>query len=389
MTVTAHTLTRPIRRIAQIAVATLALVTTLALAQIPAPAPPTIAARSHILIDFDSGQTLAEGNADTAVEPASLTKLMTAYVAFGELKVGHLKLTDTALVSEKAWRTPGSRTFVEVGKQIPIETLMLGMIVQSGNDATIAVAERIAGSEEVFANMMNKAAEELGMTKTHFTNSTGLPDQKHYTTARDLAKLARSIIRDFPEYYRWYSLKEFTYNGITQPNRNLLLARDKSVDGIKTGHTESAGYCLIASAMRNNMRLVSVVIGTKSENARAQESQSLLNFGFGFFETHRLYGAHEALTKSPVYKGDIDEISLGLQEPLFITIPRGEYNNLKAKVNVTPKILAPVSQGQELGNVAISLHDTPVAERPLTALSAIAEGGIVHRFADEVRLFFK
>lgn len=387
MTVTAPTLAKPIRRLAQIAIATLAAITTLAFAQTPAP--PTIAARSHVLIDFDSGQTLAEGNADTTVEPASLTKLMTAYVAFGELKAEHIKLTDTALVSEKAWRTPGSRTFVEVGKQIPIETLMLGMIVQSGNDATIAIAERIAGSEEVFANMMNKVAEELGMTKTHFTNSTGLPDPKHYTTARDLAKLARSIIQEFPEYYRWYSVKEFTYNGITQPNRNLLLARDKSVDGVKTGHTESAGYCLIASAMRNNMRLVSVVIGTKNENARAQESQNLLNFGFGFFETHRLYGAQEALTKTPVYKGDIDELSLGLQEPLFVTIPRGEYSNLKAKVNVTPKILAPITQGQQLGNVAISLHDAAIAERPLTALNAVAEGGILHRFADEVRLFFK
>lgn len=387
MTVTLPTSAKTFRRLAQIAVAMLAVITTLAFAQTPAP--PTIAARAHILVDFDSGQTLAENNADNTVEPASLTKLMSAYVAFGELKAGRLQLTDTALVSEKAWRTPGSRTFIEVGKQIPIETLMLGMIVQSGNDATIAIAERVAGSEEVFASMMNKAAQELGMTKTNFVNSTGLPDPKHYTTARDLAKLARALVRDFPEYYRWYSVKEFTYNGITQPNRNLLLARDKSVDGMKTGHTESAGYCLIASALRNNMRLISVVIGTKSESARAQESQNLLNFGFGFFETHRLYGAHEALTKSPVYKGDIDELSLGLQEPLFVTIPRGEYSNLKAKVNIAPKILAPISQGQELGNVAISLHDVPLTERPLTALNPVAEGGFIHQLADDVRLFFK
>lgn len=376
-------------RLKRIAMLTLACLHVAAPQAAPAPEPPQLAARAHVLMDFDSGTVISERNGSQPMEPASLTKLMTAYVIFAELKAGRIKLTDLVTVSEKAWRMQGSRTFIEVGKQVSIEDLLLGMIVQSGNDATVALAEHVGGSEEIFANLMNQRAQQLGMHNTRFLNSTGMPHPELTTTAMDLAVLTRAIIADFPEYYRWYAQREFTFNNITQPNRNLLLWRDSTVDGVKTGHTESAGFCLVSSALRGGMRLISVVLGTQSENARAQESQTLLNHGFRFFETHRLYADSQTLTTMPVWKGDADELPLGLAAPLYITIPRGRYSELKADVKLPPQIIAPVAQGQAFGFVTVRLGDTTLAERPLEALKAVEEGGLFDQLVDEVRLMFE
>lgn len=372
-----------------IAALTIALLPVAAFAAAPAPELPKLAARAHVLMDFDSGTVISERNGSQPMEPASLTKLMTAYVIFAELKAGRIKLTDLVTISEKAWRMQGSRTFVEVGKQVSIEDLMLGMIVQSGNDATVALAEHVGGSEEIFANLMNQRAKQLGMQNTRFLNSTGMPHPEHTTTGMDLAILTRAIIAEFPEYYRWYSQRDFTFNNITQPNRNLLLWRDNTVDGVKTGHTESAGYCLVSSALRGGMRLISVVLGTKSENARAQDSQSLLNYGFRFYETHRLYADNQTLTTAPIWKGEADELLLGLASPLYVTIPRGRYSELKADVKLQPQITAPAAQGQAFGSVAVRLDDTTLAERPLVALKAVAEGSLLEQLMDEVRLMFE
>ena len=350
------------------------------------PAAPDVAVRAYILIDFNSGSTLLDLKADERMEPASLTKLMTAYVVFEELKAGRIKLENQITISEKAWRSPGSRTFIEVGKTVAVQELLLGMIVQSGNDASIALAEHVAGSEEVFATMMNQRATALGMKATHFVNSTGLPDPNHYTTARDLATLTRAMIGQFPEYYKWYSVKEHTFNGITQFNRNMLLWRDKSVDGVKTGHTESAGFCLIASASRDNMRLISVVLGAKSEAARADESQKLLNFGFRFYETHQLYKANQALTQVRIWKGAAKNVPAGLKSPLIITIPRGRYNELKATMNTQAKVLAPINAGHQLGTVNINLDGKQIAQRPLVALQDTPQSGFFNRMVDEVML---
>lgn len=372
-----------------IAALTIALLPVAAFAAAPAPELPKLAARAHVLMDFDSGTVISERNGSQPMEPASLTKLMTAYVIFAELKAGRIKLTDLVTISEKAWRMQGSRTFVEVGKQVSIEDLMLGMIVQSGNDATVALAEHVGGSEEIFANLMNQRAKQLGMQNTRFLNSTGMPHPEHTTTGMDLAILTRAIIAEFPEYYRWYSQRDFTFNNITQPNRNLLLWRDNTVDGVKTGHTESAGYCLVSSALRGGMRLISVVLGTKSENARAQDSQSLLNYGFRFYETHRLYADNQTLTTAPIWKGEADELLLGLASPLYVTIPRGRYSELKADVKLQPQITAPAAQGQAFGSVAVRLDDSTLAERPLVALKAVAEGSLFEQLMDEVRLMFE
>ncbi|MFM1892112.1 MAG: D-alanyl-D-alanine carboxypeptidase, partial [Pseudomonadota bacterium] len=274
-----------------------------AVAAPPVPAPPTVAGTGHLLLDMHSGRVLAESNADARLEPASLTKIMTAYVVFRELQHGNLKLEDQALISEKAWKTPGSRMFIEVGKRVSVGDLLNGMVIQSGNDASVALAEHIAGSEDTFAGLMNEHSRRLGMQNTHFVNATGLPHEDHYTTPRDIAKVTIATIREFPELYKLYAVKEFVWNDIKQPNRNLLLWRDDSVDGVKTGHTEAAGYCLVSSAAREGMRLVAVVMGTSSENARAKESLSLLNYGFRFFETHRLYAAGDALVRTRVWKG--------------------------------------------------------------------------------------
>ena len=355
------------------------------------PGPPVsgIAARAYILQDFTSGRVLAESEADQRMEPASITKLMTAYLVFSELRAGQMSLEDQVTISEKAWRAPGSRTFVEVGKQVSVKDLLMGMIVQSGNDATIALAERVGGSETVFVSLMNETAKSLGMKNTHFMNSSGLPDPEHYTTARDLALLTTAVIRNFPEYYKWYSVKEFRFNGITQHNRNLLLWRSEHVDGVKTGHTESAGYCLVSSAIQDNMRLIAVVLGTASEEARAKESQSLLNYGFRFFETRRLYDAGEALTDVRIWKGESDQLKLGLGEELYITIPRGEYSNLKAEMNLPKSITAPVSKGSQYGTVNIRLNDTDIMTQPLIALQDVPEGNIVSRLIDSVKMYFE
>jgi len=359
------------------------------LAQAAVPAPPKVAARAYILLDFDSGRIIAEKNANQRVEPASLTKIMAGYVIDKELAAGNISLSDQVRISKKAWKMPGSRMFIEVDTFVSVEDLIKGIIIQSGNDATVAMAEYVAGSEDAFVSLMNGYARELGMTGTHFVNATGLPHENHYTTARDLAILSRALIREFPEMYRLYAEKEFTYNGIRQYNRNKLLWQDKYVDGIKTGHTESAGYCLAASAKRDGMRLIAIVLGTKSENARASEAQKLLTYGFRFFETHKLYRAGETLTQARVWKGEHETVPLGLAEDLFITIPRGSYDKLKATMRVAKKIIAPVKAGQRFGSVDIALAGENVAQRDLVALDSVGEGGFFGSLVDEVQLMFE
>jgi len=353
------------------------------------PPPPPVNARAYILVDYDSGQVLAESKADERMEPASLTKLMTSYVIYKEMRDGRIKLSDKVTISEKAWRMGGSRTFVPVGKKVSVEDLLKGMIVQSGNDATVALAEYVGGSEEVFVSLMNQEAQRLGMTGTHFVDSTGMPNPEHYTTARDLAVLTRAMIREYPDHYQLYSMRSFTYNNISQNNRNKLLWRDKSVDGVKTGHTESAGFCLVASAERDNMRLISVVLGTASEEARAEESEKLLSYGFRFYETHRLYAANQPVSTVRIWKGATEKLPLGLQHELYITIPRGEYDNLDAKMKFQQPLLAPASKGQVYGSVNISLDGQPVAVKPLVALENVAEGGFFQQVMDDIKLWFE
>lgn len=360
-----------------------------ALATSPTPAAPQVAASGHLLMDFDSGRILAEQNADQRLEPASLTKIMTAYTVFRELDQGNLTMEEKVLVSEKAWKTPGSRMFIEVGKLVSVEELVNGMIIQSGNDACVALAEHIAGSEETFAALMNENARKLGMHNTNFVNATGLPHPDHYTTPEDIIKVTSATIREFPELYKLYAVKEFTFNDIKQHNRNRLLWRDESVDGVKTGHTEAAGYCLVASAQRNDMRLISAVMGTSSEESRAKESQSLLNYGFRFFETHRLYKAGDTLKNARVWKGETERVLLGIQEDLYITIPRRQYKNLSASTKINEPIEAPVSEGQMLGRVTIELEGEIVADIPLVALNSVPEGGIFGSMMDSIMLMFE
>jgi D-alanyl-D-alanine carboxypeptidase (penicillin-binding protein 5/6) len=372
-----------------ISVFCLIVTSSLQAAALPIPKPPSTGAKAFIIQDFESGRVLAENNSDKSVEPASITKLMTAYVIFNELQAGNIALTDIVTISEKAWRTQGSRMFVEVGKQVSVEDLLQGMIIQSGNDATVALAEFIAGSEETFAALMNKHAEEIGLTGSHFLNSTGLPDTDHYMTAKDIAHLAALVIAKYPEYYHWYSQKEFTFNDITQYNRNKLLWRDDSVDGLKTGYTESAGYCLVTSAKKDNMRLITVVLGTGSANARVDASQALLSYGFRFFETHKLYDAGTQLTSSRVWKGSREIIPLGLDETLYVTIPRGQYKALDASMSIDNRIVAPVSEGQSFGAVLVKLGDDVIADQPLVSLQNISEGSFWQRISDEALLYFE
>jgi D-alanyl-D-alanine carboxypeptidase (penicillin-binding protein 5/6) len=355
----------------------------------PLPAPPEISATGYLLIDFHSGKVLAEKGADKRLEPASLTKIMTAYTVFRELKQGNILLEDSVLISEKAWRTPGSRMFIEVGKKVKMIDLIKGMIIQSGNDACVAIAEHIAGSESTFAELMNSHAKRLGMEDTHFINSTGLPHENHYTTPADIVKVAIATIEEFPEYYSWYKEKLFTFNGINQLNRNKLLWRDSSVDGIKTGHTEGAGYCLVASAMKESMRLVSVVMGTKSEEARAQASQSLLNYGFRFYETHVLYAAGEVLNRVRIWKGAQEKLPLGLSKDLNVTIPRHQYKNLDASLEIESKIMAPVKEGQSLGKVMVTLNGEPVTSASLVALKTIPDGNLWQHIKDSALLWLE
>lgn len=355
----------------------------------PLPSPPAVSADSYILMDHHSGQVLAQKNPDERMDPASITKLMTAYVVFAEMKAGRLPLDTRVVISEHAWRMPGSRTFVEVGTKVPVSTLVQGMIVQSGNDATVALAEKVAGSEATFASLMNQQAKRLGMNDTHFVNSTGWPDPDHYSTARDIAKLTRALIDDFPEYYKYYAEREFAYNGISQYNRNKLLWRDQSVDGVKTGHTDAAGYCLVASAQREQMRLISVVLKDRSEEARAASSQALLNYGFRFFETRKLYAAGEPLKEARIWKGEQDLLPLGLYHDLYATFPRGQYDQLRASANFQPEIVAPAKQGEDFGTLNVSLNGAVVAERKLVALRNIAEGSWWQRLLDSILMWFQ
>lgn len=357
-------------------------------AAVPVPAPPQVAAKNYLLLDFDSGRIIVEKAADVRIEPASITKLMTAYVVYNELESGRLDMNEQVTISEKSWRMGGSRMYLEVGSKVSVELLLKGLIVQSGNDSSIALAEHIAGTEDAFVSLMNQYATRLGMTKTYYKNSTGWPHAEHLTTARDIATLARVLIREFPEHYTWYAEKVFTYNNIKQYNRNKLLWRDSSVDGLKTGHTESAGYCLVASAKRADMRLISVVLGTNSEKSRATVSQSLLNYGFRFYETHKLYAAGEILNHSRVWKGEIDEIALGLSNDLHITIPRGSYKQLNALVDIDANIEAPLKKGEQLGMVRITLNDNELSAVPLIALQRIEEGNLFQVAKDYVLQLF-
>jgi D-alanyl-D-alanine carboxypeptidase (penicillin-binding protein 5/6) len=366
----------------------LALASAAQLLNVPVPPPPKIDARGYLLVDHQSGRVLAEHNADERLDPASITKLMTAYAVFHALKAGKLKLDDPVTISERAWKAEGSRTFVAVGTQVPVEVLIQGMIVQSGNDATIALAERVGGTEETFAALMNGYAKQLGMKDSRFENSSGLSSPEHYMTARDIATLSAAIVREFPEYYRWYSQREFTWNKISQPNRNGLLGRD-GVDGIKTGHTESAGYCLVSSAQRDGMRLISVVMGSPSIKVREQASAALLNYGFSFFETRKLHAAGDKLATVEVWKAEESPVAVGLRRDLYVTVPRGRFEELKSTTTLKPNLIAPVAATTSIGELQLALGDQVVATRPLYPVKEIKEGGLWTRMVDSVLLWFE
>jgi D-alanyl-D-alanine carboxypeptidase (penicillin-binding protein 5/6) len=356
----------------------------------PVPAPPIIGAKSYLILDARTGHELASLNPDTALAPASLTKLMTTYVVFAALQQGQISLQDEVTVSEKAWRTQGSRMFIEVGSRVTIEDLVAGMIVQSGNDASVALAEHVAGTESVFAELMNQYAAKLGMLSSHFVNATGLPAESHVSTARDLTTLARALIGDFPEYYgRWHSMKEFTYNGIKQSNRNSLLWRDDSVDGLKTGHTDDAGYCLVASAVRENMRVVSAVMGTSSSKARTDGSQALINYAFRFFETRLLFKAGEEITTARVWKSANETAPFGVLEDLYITVRRGTYDELESTLDIPAIIEAPIAAGQPVAELKIRFGDEELLSTPLHALNDSPVGSIWQRTRDSVSLWFE
>lgn len=352
------------------------------------PTAPQLAATSYLLIDANSGAVLVEHNPDVRLPPASLTKMMTSYIARLEIQRGQLKEDDLVLVSEKAWRKGGSKMFIEVGNQVRVIDLLRGIIIQSGNDASIAIAEHIAGSEEAFADLMNSHAERLGMSNTHFLNSTGWPAEGHLTSSRDMATLARATIRDDPEYYKIYKEREFVWNGIRQPNRNLMLWRDPSVDGLKTGHTEEAGYCLVASAERDGMRLISVVMGTSSEAARAAETQKLLTWGFRFFETRTFYQPGQVLSNARVWAGADSTVEVGLTDGLIVTLPKGTLDKLEASITMNTAIKAPIAAGDVLGQVEVRDGDNVVHSAPVVALADVEEAGIFGRLWDSIRLFF-
>ena len=369
------------------------LVPLLAFAQ-QMPTPPALAAKSWLLIESSSGQVLASQAADERLEPASLTKLMTAYLTFSAIKQGTIKLDQAIPVSERAWRAQGSRMFIQVGTQVVVEDLIKGMIVQSGNDACVALAEAIAGSEENFVQLMNKEAARLGLKNTHFENSTGLPHPSHLASVKDLAALATAIIRDFPEFYPIYSIKEYTYNKIKQHNRNMLLTRDPTVDGMKTGYTDAAGYCLVASAQRDfpngKRRLLSVVMGTASKEARASESQKLLNWGYSAFDAVRLFDKGQAISTVPVWKGSQPTAKLGAAGPVFVAVPRGEGAKLQTKIERTDPLVAPLTVGQRVGTLKVSTAaGAPVAEVPLVVQEAVPLAGIFGRAWDAMRLWIK
>lgn len=355
----------------------------------PLPAPPVVGATSYFVIDSKTGREIAALEPDKAVAPASLTKLMTAYVVFHALKDDQIHLSDEVVVSEKAWRAEGSRMFIEVGKRVSVQDLLLGMIVQSGNDAGIALAEHVAGSESVFAEIMNQYAQAIGMLSSNFVNATGLTDDDHYSTARDLSALARAIITEFPDYYRWYSLKEFTFNDIRQHNRNNLLWRDDTVDGMKTGHTDAAGYCLVSSAQRDGMRIISVVLGTSSARARINGSQALLNYAFRFFETRLLFKGGEQITSARIWKSAKENSSLGVLDDLYITIQRGAFDSLESVLNIPAVLMAPVAHGQPLAEIRVSLNGEDLLVAPLRALDDNPVGSLWQRVRDGIGLWFQ
>jgi D-alanyl-D-alanine carboxypeptidase (penicillin-binding protein 5/6) len=351
-------------------------------AQAVVPEAPEINASGYLLMEMHSGKVLVEKNADQRLEPASLTKIMTAHVVFEEIAKGKLKLSDMVHISEKAWKTEGSRMFVKVNSDVSVEDLLRGLIIQSGNDSAVALAEHIAGSEDAFAGLMNAHAAQLGMTSTNFVNSTGLPHPDHYTTPSDIVKVTAATIRDYPDFYPMYAEKQFTYNEIKQYNRNNLLWRNNAVDGVKTGHTEAAGFCLVSSAKYDQMRLIAVVMGTESAKVRIKESQALLAFGSRFYETHRLYEAGQKLTENRVWFGDQKILALGIGEDVYVTIPRRDYDNLKPTLEVKAKLEAPINKGDSLGNVTVMLGNDVVTTRPLVALAQVEKGSLWRRFLD-------
>lgn len=351
--------------------------------------PPALAAKAWVLVDHATGQTLADKDADARIEPASLTKLMTAYLTFAALKAGTLTLDQVVPVSEKAWRMEGSRMFIEPNKPVTVDELIRGVIVQSGNDACVALAETIAGSEEAFAALMNREAQRLGMTNTHFTNSTGLPDPQLYTTARDLSILASAIVRDFPEHYSLYSMKEYTYNNIKQPNRNRLLYMDATVDGMKTGHTSTAGYCLVSTAQRGTRRLISVVLGAASDTVRAQESLKLLNFGFQFYDTVKLYSADETLSQFRVWKGKENEVAVGFTHDFVMSLPKEAAQKVQVTLESRQPLVAPLEKGQEVGTLKLSVDGKAIGDYPVVALKDVPVAGFFGRLWDAIVMFFK
>lgn len=388
--------------------ASLAIGSGLAIAQTPTPAksvalsdalpipdaPAPKVSKAWVLMDAATGQVLAGDNVDTQVEPASITKVMTSYVIAAEMAAGKIKPTDPVMMTEHAWReggaaTDGSYSGFEVNKTAPLVEMEKGMVVQSGNDAAIALAEHVAGSAEAFAQLMNAYAKKIGMQHSHFVNPTGLSAEGHITTAHDLALLGRALIHDYPATYAYNKIKEFTVGPITQPNRNLLLWRDASVDGIKTGHTSSAGYCLMASAMRGDQRLISVVMGDTSENQRAVDAQALLNWGFRFYETHRLYEAGKVLATPKLWKGDADVVQVGVTQPLLVSSPRGKYDHLKASMELPKSLVAPIAKGQRIGTVKVMLDGKLVAQAPLVAVNAVEEGGFFKRLWHELLMWWQ
>lgn len=356
---------------------------------VPVPAVPAIAARAYVLLDFNSGQLLASHNSSERVEPASLTKLMTAYLTFAALRQKSLRPEQVVPVSARAWKAAGSRMFLEPRKPVTVDELIRGIIVQSGNDACIALAEAVGGTEEAFAQMMTREAQRLGMKNTNFVNSTGLPHPQHYSTAHDLTLLAAAIVRDFPEYYPLYSTKEYRYNNISQANRNRLLWTDPTVDGMKTGYTESAGYCLVTSARRDARRLISVVMGASSETARAIESQKLLNYGFQFYDTVRLYEKNQPVATLQVWKGGSGTVRAGFTSDFYVTLPKGHVDRLKANIESVQPLLAPISAGQQVGTMKLKLDGKPYRELPVVALEGVPVAGILGRSWDSIRLLFK
>lgn len=356
---------------------------------LPIPAAPDVNAKSFLLVDTLTGKVLAEKNSSERVEPASLTKIMTVYVAAHELKDGNISLEDVVTISNKAWKMEGSRMFLEVKDRVTVEQLLMGIIVQSGNDASVALAEHISGTEDVFAALMNLRAQELGMKNTNYTDATGLPDPEHFTTAEDLVILTKALISEFPDIYARFKVKEYAYGDISQHNRNNLLWRDESIDGVKTGHTESAGYCLVSSAERDGTRLIAAVLGSATQDSRIDASQSLLNYGFRFFETHKLKEASQPLTEAKVWMGVNDMVKLGIEKDLNVMIPRRQFEYLKATMDITSQIMAPVEAGQTYGTLRVTLDDNEIASVPLVALESIDEAGLMKRMTDKIKLMLQ